>query len=384
MPMHHTARRSALRRCAIVTILGLAIGDAATSDVRGDMTPPQTTPVAAAAIPVTSTAARRQDVPIYRDALGTVQAFNTVTVRTRVDGELKQVAFTEGRDVKEGDLLAQIDARALQAALDQALAKKATDEAQLANLRQDLTRYEALVKQNYTSVKSVDTQRALVAQLEATIKGDQAAVDSASVQLDYATIRAPLSGRTGMRLVDQGNIVLAADANGLVTITQLQPIAVIFTLPEDELPAISRAMARGAVPATAMSRDGKEVLDSGMVALIDNAIDQTTGTIRLKAVFPDDARTLWPGQFINVRLLMQTHEKALTVPSAAIERGAKGLYAYVVKPDATVEARPLKIGHLDTEIAVVEAGLKEGELVVTAGQSRLQPGARVASTPTTP
>jgi multidrug efflux system membrane fusion protein len=306
-----------------------------------------------------------------------VQAFNTVTVRSRVDGELQRVAFTEGQDIKAGDLLAQIDPRPFKAQLDQAIAKKAQDEAQLANARQDVQRYTDLIKQNAISRQTLDTQRALVTQLEAAIKGDEAAIENAAVQLGYTTITAPISGRTGIRLIDQGNVVHASDATGLVVIAQLQPISVIFTLPEDNLPEITREMAAGPLQVSILSRDEKTELDIGTLSLIDNQIASATATMKLKAIFPNTANHLWPGQFVKARLLLRTQRNVLTVPSAAVQRGAQGLFAYVVRPSQTVELRPLKVGQIESTVAVIEEGLNPGEQVVTAGQYRLQPGARV-------
>jgi multidrug efflux system membrane fusion protein len=336
-------------------------------------------PPAAPAVPVQATVATKRDVPVYLTGLGTVQAFNTVTVKTRVDGELQKVAFTEGQDVKAGDLLAQIDPRPFQATLDQATAKKVQDEAQLANAKVDLQRFASLATRDFATKQQLDTQKALVAQLQAQIEGDQAAIDSARTQLDYATITSPISGRTGIRLLDQGNIVHATDTTGLVVVTQLQPISVIFTLPEDQLPSVKTAMASGPVTILAMSRDGKQLAD-GTLALVDNQIDQSTGTIRLKGTFANRDGALWPGEFVNIRLLASTAHNAVTVPSAALQRGPDGYYAYVVKPDGTVEMQPLEIGQIAAGTAIVDSGLSAGEQVVTAGQYRLQPGARAEIT----
>jgi multidrug efflux system membrane fusion protein len=328
-------------------------------------------------IPVDAAPVRRLNVPVYLTGLGTVQAFNTVTITARVDGQLQKVAFVEGQDVKKGDLLAQIDPRPYKAQFDMAVAKKAQDEATLANAQRDLDRYVTLSSRDYTSKQTLDTTRSLVAQLEAQIKGDQASIDSAKTQLDYTTIVSPIDGRTGIRLIDEGNIVHAADTAGIVVITQLHPISVIFTLPEDDLPKVSQAMGAGPAKVAALSRDGKTEFDSGSVALIDNQIDQTTGTIRLRANFDNPRNTLWPGEFVNARVQVATRENALTIPSAAVERGANGLYTYVVKPDDTVEVRPLSIDIDNGSIAVVEAGLTDGDRVVTAGQYRLDKGVHV-------
>jgi membrane fusion protein, multidrug efflux system len=330
-----------------------------------------------APVPVEVASASSADVPVYLEGLGTVQAFNTVTVKTRVDGQIQKVSFVEGQQVKAGDLLVQIDPRPYQASYDQVVAKKAQDEAQLANAKVDLDRYTALLKTNAINRQQADTQRALVAQLEAAVRGDDGAIEAAKVQLDYTGITSPINGTTGIRLVDQGNIVHATDTSGIVMVTQLQPISVVFTLPEDDLQSVSQAMAQGPVAAAALSRDGKTELDRGTLLLIDNQIDQTTGTIRLKATFPNPRRALWPGQFVNVRLLLQTEHNVLTVPSAAIERGPSGLFTYVVKPDSTIDMRTVTVGHDDGAVSVIVGGLAPGDRVVTAGQYRIQPGAVV-------
>ena len=257
----------------------------------------------------------RADVPIFLQGLGTVQAFYTVTVTARVDGELQRVAFTEGQTVHKGDLLAQIDPRPNQAAFDQAVATKAKDEALLANARRDLERYTKLQPQDLASKQTVDTQRALVDQLAAQLKVDQAVIDNARTQLDYTRITSPIDGRTGIRLIDPGNIVHAADTTGIVVVTQMQPIAVIFTLPEEDLEAVNEALAAGPVAVTTVSRDGNAVLDSGTLTLIDNEIQQATGTLKLKATFNNSRNTLWPGQYVNARVLVHTDRDALTMPS---------------------------------------------------------------------
>ncbi|SRR5258706_713471 len=332
------------------------------------------------AIPVQTASAAQSDVPIYFDGLGTVQAFNTVTVTTRVDGQLQRVTFVEGQDVKTGDTLGQIDPRTYQATYDQAVSNKAKDDALLANAKLDLQRYDTLAPQNYTSKQTLDTQKALVAQLDAQVKLDQAAIEFAAANLDYTTIKSPISGRTGIRLVDAGNNVLAAANTSLVVVTQMQPISVIFTLPADDLPAFTKAAAAGPLTVIALSRDLKTQLDRGTVAVLDNLIVQTTATIRLKATFPNAKGTLWPGQFVNARLLIETKHNVLTIPSPAVQRGPNGLYAYVVKPNSTVEMRPLTLDQLDAGYAIITDGLKPGEQVVMAGQYRLQAGARVRAT----
>src|SRR5947209_16954349 len=307
------------------------------------------------AIPVSVATAQRRDVPIYLTGLGTVQAFNTVTVKTRVDGELIRVAFTEGQDVKAGDLLAQIDPRPFQAAYDQAVAKKVQDEANLANAKLDLQRFSDLATRNFAPKQQVDTQRATVAQLEAQIQGDQAAIDSAKTQLDYTTITSPLTGRTGIRLVDQGNIVHATDTTGLVVVTQVQPTSVVFTLPESELASVQSALKSGPVRIFAMDRDNDRQLAEGTIAVLDNQIAQTTGTLRIKGTFPNKDSALWPGEYRNIRLLARTAPNVVTVPSSALQRGQNGYYAYVVKPDSTVETRPLKVGQISDGAATPDA-----------------------------
>jgi multidrug efflux system membrane fusion protein len=334
-------------------------------------------PPSPAAVPVEIATASSADVPVYLEGLGTVQAFNTVTVKTRVDGQIRKVSFVEGQKVKAGDLLVQIDPRPFQAAYDQVVAKKAQDEAQLANAKLDLDRFTTLLKNNAGSRQQADTQRALVAQLEATVHADDAAIEGAKVQLDYTTITSPIDGITGIRLVDEGNIVHATDTTGIVIVTQLQPISVVSTLPEDDLQSVSQAMAQGPVVVLAQSRDGKSELDRGTLLLVDNQIDQTTGTLRLKSTFPNPHNALWPGQFVNVRLLLRTDRNVLTVPSAAVERGPAGLFTYVVQPDSTVEMRTITVGQDTGTIAVVDSGLAAGDRVVTAGQYRVQPGALV-------
>lgn len=332
---------------------------------------------APAPVPVQAASASRRAVPIHASGLGAIQAFNTVTVRSRVDGEVQKIAFQEGQMVKQGDLLAQIDPRPFQAALDQALARRAENEAKLANARLELARKNQLASRDFASQQQLEAQQSIVAQLGAVLQADQAAIDNARTQLGYATIRAPISGKTGMRLVDQGNIVRAGDPTGLVVIAQLQPIAAVFTVPERYLTDVRDAAASGPVKVWALGQDGKTELAEGALALVNNEVDQATGTIRLKATFANDRGILWPGQFVNMRLLLRTLPDALTVPSDAVMRGQQGLYVYRIKDDGTVEVRILKVGPITGGFAVVEDGLAEGDRVVTAGQYRLQPGTRV-------
>jgi membrane fusion protein, multidrug efflux system len=317
------------------------------------------------------------DVPIYLQGLGTVQAFYTVTVTARVDGELQKIAFTEGQTVKKGDLLAQIDPRPNQAAYEQAVAVKAKDMALLENAKRDMERYTILQPQDLASKQTVDTARATVDQINAQVKVDQAIIDNARTQLDYTHIVSPINGRTGIRLVDPGNIVHAADTTGIVVVTQLQPISVIFTLPEEDLGVVSSALSAGEVKVVTLSRDGAQELDQGTLSLIDNEISQATGTARLKATFSNDKNTLWPGQYVNTRVLVRTDRNALTLPSSAVQRGPDGPFTYVVKSDSTVEARPLEIGEDSGGVTIVKKGLALNERVVTTNQYRLQPGAHV-------
>jgi multidrug efflux system membrane fusion protein len=328
-------------------------------------------------IAVDTAAVTHADVPIYLSGLGTVQAYYTVTVTARVDGELQKVAFTEGQSVHKGDLLAQIDPRPNQAAYAQALATKAKDAAQLANARRDLERYTILQPQDLASKQTVDTQRAMVDQLGAQIQVDQAVIDNARTQLDYTRITSPIDGRTGIRLVDPGNIVHAAATTGIVVVTQVQPITVIFTLPEENLAQVNAALADGAVSVTTVSRDGGQVLDEGTLSLVDNEIDQTTGTAKLKATFGNARNSLWPGQFVNVRVLVRTQRNVLTLPTVAVQLGPHGPFTYVLKADSTVEVRPLKIGEESAGQTIVNSGLELNEHVVTSNQYRLQAGAHV-------
>jgi multidrug efflux system membrane fusion protein len=329
------------------------------------------------AIAVDTAAVSHADVPIYLQGLGTVQAFYTVTVTARVDGELQKIAFTEGQNVRKGDLLAQIDPRPNQAAYDQALATKAKDASLLANAKRDFDRYTLLQPQNLASKQTVDTARALVDQLAAQLQVDQAIIDNARTQLDYTRITSPINGRTGIRLIDPGNIVRAAGTAGIVVVTQVQPISVVFTLPEEELSAVGAALALGPVPVTTLSRDGNTELDRGTLALIDNEIDQATGTARLKATFGNANNTLWPGQYVNARVLVRIERNALTLPSAALQLGPNGPFTYVIKDDSTVEVRALKIGDESGGLVVIKDGLTLNERVVTSNQYRLQQGAHV-------
>jgi multidrug efflux system membrane fusion protein len=329
----------------------------------------------AAAVAVSTAVVQRTNVPVYLQGLGTVQAFYTVKVTAQVNGQLTNVAFHEGQQVKRGQLLAQIDPRPFQAALDGARAALAKDGAQLADARKDLARYTFLEPKKLASQQQVDTQKAQVAGLKAQIEADQAAIESAATQLSFTRITAPIDGRTGMRQVDPGNIVHSTDTDGIVVLTQLQPITTIFTLPENTLEAVADAMSKGPVAVMALSQG--QTLDRGTVELIDNQIDQTTGTIRLKATFPNPKLKLWPGQFVNLRLLVRTDEGALTIPAAALQRGPDGVFVYIVKPDSTVAIQDVTVANNSETVAIVTQGLEAGQQVVTSNAFRLQAGTPV-------
>ena len=331
-------------------------------------------------VPVLAAAATRADVPVYLDGVGTVRALNTVTVRAQVEGKLIEVAFKEGQDVKRGQVLARIDPTTFQAQLDQAVAKKAQDEATLANARMDLERYTRLVASNSVARQQLDTQKATVAQLEAQVKLDQAAIDNVRAILQYTTIVAPLDGRTGIRQVDEGNIVRASDATGIVVLTQLRPISVLFTLPQQQLGDITRAMAKGPPTAEVFGADNKTVIDRGTLLVVDNQVDQTTGTVKLKAEFPNQDLQLWPGQFVNVRLLVNTLQQVVVAPTAAVQRGPNGIFVFVVKPDNTVAVQPVTVSQQTETQAVIAIGLEPGERVVTTGFARLTGGSDVVVT----
>jgi membrane fusion protein, multidrug efflux system len=330
------------------------------------------------AVPVTATAAVTRDVPIYYDALGTVQALNTVAIRAQVSGQIVSIDFRQGQDVRQGDVLAKIDPAPFKAALDQAVAKKSQDEAQLIDAQKDLARAKTLVLRDFETQQNVDAQQARVDQTKAAIDADQAAIEAAQTQLNFATITAPIEGVVGFRQVDIGNIVHPNDASPLTVLTQIKPSTVIFTLPQADLGPVREAMLRGAVSVLAFDQDDKTQLAEGKLLLINNQIDQTTSTIQLKAEFPNEDGRLWPGEFVHARILITTHKDAVTIPAVALQRGPDGYYVWVIKPDDTVEQRPIDAMTVDEDTAIAIKGLAAGETVVVEGQSRLDVGTHVA------
>ncbi len=328
-------------------------------------------------VPVVLVLAESRDVPIHLNGLGNVQGFNTVTIRSRIDGQLERVAFSEGQDVKAGEILAQIDPRPFQAALDQTLARRKQNESLLANAKRDLERDLALLAEKAGTAQKADTQRSLVEQLEATLKADDAAIEAAQVQLGYATIRSPISGRAGIRLLDEGNVVRVQDTGGLVVVTQLRPLSVVFTLSEQYAQAIRAEAQKGPLSVVALGRDNVSRLAEGVLSVIDNQIDSTTGTLRLKATFANESLELWPGQFVNVRLRLEVRKGATVVPAQAVQRGPAGAFAFVVSAEDTAQMRPLQVGRIEDGLALIDSGLEPGERVVLDGHYRLQPGSKV-------
>jgi multidrug efflux system membrane fusion protein len=375
-----TRRRSLRGAWVVILVVFLAAAGAAVYWLRPGEAP---RPAGRRAIdssrptPVVAAAARTGDINIYLNGLGTVTPLKTVTVRSRVDGELVKVAFTEGQSVRAGEVLAEIDPRAYRAQLAQAEGQMARDQALLANARIDVERYRTLYAQDSIAKQQVDTQEALVRQYEGTVKFDQGQIDNAKLQVLYSTITAPIGGRLGLRLVDAGNIVHASDANGLVVITQLQPIAAVFTIPQDRLPDVLKRLRAGApLPVEAYDREQKIKLATGRLLTVDNQIDPTTGTVKLKAQFPNQDGGLFPNQFVNVRLQLDTLRGATLVPSPAVQRGAQGTFVYVLKDDHTVALRPVKTGVSEGETVAIESGLAPGETVVIDGNDRLRDGAK--------
>jgi multidrug efflux system membrane fusion protein len=324
--------------------------------------------------------AARKDIPVYLTGLGTVQASSTVAIHSQVDGELEDVLFTEGQQVKRGDVLAKIEPRLYRAALDQAKAKRAQDAALLVAAEKYLTRYTALGQKNFVSQQDVEQQQAKVDQLKASIAADEAAIETAETQLDYTTIRAPNDGRVGIRLIDRGNLVRASEAGAITTLVVTRPSAVLFTLPANNLDAVRAAMVRGSVVVTAFDQDNRQALSTGRLLLIDNSIDTATATVRLKAIFANNDDRLWPGEFVNARALIETRRNALTIPAPAVQRGPGGLFTWVVSANNTAVPRPIQVGPTTDDVTIVIGGLTAGETVVAGGQYRLQPNVPVTIT----
>lgn len=374
------------RRKAPWVVAGLVIAGIATATWISHRQPSQETGrgghgMGGAPAPIVPGQAKSGDFPLYLDGLGTVQAYNSVTVRARVDGEIQQIDFQEGQDVKQGDVLVQIDPRPYQAQLQQAQAKKAQDAAQLANAQLVLERDAELIKNRVIDQQTYDTQRYSVTQLQALVAADDAAIYNAQTQLDYTRIVAPISGRIGLRLIDVGNMIHSSDSNGILVINQVQPISVVFTLPQQDLGAVRKAQ-QGGKPLTvlALDRDNLSTLATGVLEVVDNQIDAATATVKLKAKFANTDDALWPGQFVNVRLQLGVESGAISVPDAAVQRGPNGSYVYVIGADHTVSMRTIATGASESGSTLVTSGLKAGERIVVDGQYRLQPGAKVTET----
>ena len=368
-------RPSAIKLMTMIAVLAVTAGGAVavtrTSALRSAPAPQAPTPPAAVA--VVADLVQSHDVPIYLRGVGTVIAYNNVLIRSQITGQLVKISFHQGQLVKTGDVLAQIDPRPYQAELDQAIANRDRDQAHLENAKIDLNRYTELAKQRSIAQQLADSQKAIVAQLVATIKSDEAIIESAKVNLGYTDLTSPIDGVTGIRQIDIGNIIHPTDVNGLVDVTQIEPISLIFTLPEADFVPIQERMSQGPVTVFVDSQDGKQ-LDKGRLNLVDNQIIQTAGTIRLRAEFPNQKHLLWPGQLVNARLLLDTRRDGLTVPASVVQQGPKGAYAYVIKPDNTVEIRPITVAQISDGQALIESGLTANERVVVDGQYKLQPG----------
>jgi multidrug efflux system membrane fusion protein len=369
-------RKPVVLTIALICVVGLAAAlwprsRAETEQTNGTDTPPPT--------PVVAGSVKSGPVPIYLRGVGTVIAFNNVVVRSQITGPLVKISFDQGQAVHKGDVLAEIDPRPYQAQLDQAIANRDRDQAMLVNAQANLNRYVPLQQKGFATGQLVDTQKAQLAQLQAAVKADEAIIESAKVNLSYTQLTAPIDGVTGIRQIDEGNIIHPTDTNGLVDLTQIQPISLIFTLPETTFPEIQQQMAKGSVQVLAYSQDEKTRLDEGKLLLIDNQIIQTTGTIRLRATFPNAQHLLWPGELVNARLLLRIEPHGLTVPAAAVQQGPKGAYVYVIGADQSVEVRPVQVAQISEGQALIDSGLKEGENIVVDGQYRLQPGAHIVA-----
>ena len=374
-----SVRRRPLWALLAVLVLASALMLGASQRARSAKPPP----AAAAPVQASTTLVQRQDVPIVLSGVGAVAPLATVTVRSRIDGQLERVGFAEGQDVKAGQLLAQLDARALKAALEQTLAQKARDQALLGNARLDLQRYTTLSAQDAATPQQLATQKSLVAQLEAAVQMDQAQIDAARVQLSYTTITAPISGRVGARLVDAGNIVHAADPGGLVVINQIDPITVVFTLPDTDFQAVNRALHGSRTPLAVQvsERNAAQPLARGSLTLLNNQIDPASGTVQLKARFDNPQHMLWPGQYVDARLILGLRHGALTVPAAAVQRGPEGTYVYAVDADDTARVQAVAVAQIQDGVAVIDQGLAAGQRVVVDGQYKLRPGLKVVEAP---
>ena len=362
---------------AASSVTALAIAGVLYLSLANPFDKPPAVPLAPPAVPVVAGTVASHDVPLYLRGVGTVIAYNTDVVRSQIQGQLTRIAFTEGQTVKAGDLLAEIDPRPYQAQLDQMIANRTRDQAQLANAIANLGRYTALQNKGYATPQLSDTQKAQVAQLKSAIKADEALIEQAEVQLSYTKLTSPIPGVTGVRQIDVGNIIHPTDPNGLVVVTQVEPISLIFTLPQAELPQIQMQMAKGPLTVVAYSQDDKIKLDEGKLLLVNNQIAQTTGTIQLKATFPNTAHLLWPGQLVNARLLVDTRKDGLTIAAPAVQQGQTGSYVYVISPDGKAEVRPVTVAQISEGQALIDSGLKANETVVIDGQYRLQQGSSV-------
>jgi membrane fusion protein, multidrug efflux system len=366
------------RRTVFLVLLAVAASSFGLTAWARRSAPPTAHAEPPAPVPVVAATVSSHPVPIYLRGVGTVIAYNNVVVRSQVTGPITKIGFEQGQTVHKGDLLAEIDPRPYQAQLDQAKANRERDQAQLVNAQANLDRYTPLLAKGFATPQLVDTQKAQLAQLQATVKSDDAIIESAQVNLDYTRLTAPTDGVTGIRQIDEGNIIHPTDPNGLVDITQIQPISLIFTLPETTFTEIQQEMAKGTIQVLAYSQDDKTKLDEGELLLIDNQIIQTTGTIRLRATFPNKQRLLWPGELVNVRLLLKTQPDGLTVAASAVQQGPNGPYVYAIAPDGSAQVRPVTVAQISDGQALIDSGLKAGETIVVDGQYKLQPGTRVS------
>jgi membrane fusion protein, multidrug efflux system len=365
------------KRLTILAILLVVVLASGLIGWRALSTPKPAQAAAPPAVPVVAAPVLSHDVPIYLRGVGTVIAYNNVIVRSQITGQLVKIAFTQGQTVHKGDVLAVIDPRPYQAQLDQAIANRDRDQAQVVNAQANLDRYVPLAAKGYATSQLVDTQKAQLAQLQAIVKSDEAIIEQARTNLSYTQLTAPIDGVTGIRQIDEGNIIHPTDANGLVDVTQIEPISLIFTLPQTDFTRIQQQMANGPLTVFAYSQDGKVRLDEGKLDLIDNQIIQTTGTIRLRASFPNSRRQLWPGELVNGRLLLETRHNGLTIAASAVQQGPKGSFVWVIGPDGTVQVRPVTVEQTSAGQALIASGLQANENVVIDGQYRLQPGALV-------